>query len=275
MRAHSFLQGLVLWLMSMAISAPAGIPASVSGHLIVAGWGPERPMIEQLSLAFEKAHPGASVEIQWNRNLKADALVRSSEADIAVTGREASGLTATRVAWDGIALITNFSNPVKEITAEQAAALFSGRMTRWSELEGPDARVEIILRPADRNLNTALEHTLKIAGRLPSPASVLRSDQSVLKAVSGRLAALSYLSLGAAQEALTYGIPIRMLLIDRVEAAEPSIKDGRYRLRRPIFFLTRPNPSQTAAAFLAFARSAEGQKIVDEMFIPSGLNDGA
>lgn len=38
-------------------------------------------------------------------------MVKDGEAQIAVTGHEDSALSATPVAWDGIAVIVNFANP--------------------------------------------------------------------------------------------------------------------------------------------------------------------
>jgi len=58
-----------------------------------------------------------------------------------------------------------------------------------------------------------------------------------------------------------------LLVIDRVEAAEETVKDGRYTLRRPVLLLSRKEPNAVAEAFATFAFSKEGQAIVDEMFI--------
>jgi phosphate transport system substrate-binding protein len=59
-----------------------------------------------------------------------------------------------------------------------------------------------------------------------------------------------------------------VLTIDKVDPAEPTVKDGRYKLRRPILLLTSAQPAPVTAVFLAFALSPEGQKIVQSMFVP-------
>lgn len=244
--------------------------AGTSGGMVIAGYGPERPLIEKLARAFEKANPGSVIDIRWDRNLKAIDVVKAGQAHMAVTGEEDSDLTATPIAWDGIAVIVNFSNPVEEVSSQQVAALFAGKVKSWSELGGADARVQLIRRPPNRNLKAGFEKTLGIVGQIPDSAKVIRSDQKVLSEVGGNLSAVSYLPLGAALEALQYGMPIRALIIDRVEAAEPTVKDGRYKLRRPVLLLAGKEPNAFLKAFLAFALSKEGQKIVDEMFIPYG-----
>ncbi len=65
--------------------------------------------------------------------------------------------------------------------------------------------VELIRRPADQHLSEGFERTLGINGQIPKAAPVIRSDQRVLRRVSGRIGAVSYMSLRAAlDERLDY-----------------------------------------------------------------------
>lgn len=55
----------------------------------------------------------------------------------------------------------NFSNPVKEMTREQVASLFSGAIRDWSELdEKANGKIQVILRPDDQNLNDGFAQSL-------------------------------------------------------------------------------------------------------------------
>lgn len=260
-------------MLSIFVVAYALVPVSVtsagtSGGMVIAGNGPERPLIEKLARAFEKANPGSVIDISWDRNLKAIDTVKAGRAHMAVTGHEDSELIATPIAWDGIAVIVNFSNPVTEVTTQRVADLFTGKIRSWSELGGGEARVQPIHRPPTRNIRFGFEQALSIVGKTASRGKVIRSDQKTLSAVAGQLSAVAYISLGSALEALQYGIPIRVLMIDGVEAAEQTVKDGRYMLRRPVLFLTEKHPDPATTAFTEFALSKDGQKIVDELYIP-------
>ena len=57
-------------------------------------------------------------------------------------------------------------------------------------------------------------------------------------------------------------------MIDEVDPAEKTVRDGRYQLRRPVLLLQRKEANLAVDAFAEFALSLEGQAIVDEMFIP-------
>ncbi len=250
----------------------AGLPAAgqadeLRGLMTVAGHGPERPVIDTLARAFEKAHPGAAVDVKWNRNFHTAEMVKSGKADLAVTGMDDPDLTATTVAWDGIAVIVNFSNPVKEVTSGQLRDLFSGTTRSWLALdETATENVEVIRRPDDQNITAGFAASLAVPDGLSASAQSLRDDQKVLSRVSGRLGAIGYLSLGSALQAVKFGTPVRILLVDGIEPGEPTVRSGRYKLRRPVLFLASARPNQLRDAFVAFALSPAGQRIVGRQF---------
>jgi phosphate transport system substrate-binding protein len=175
-------------------------------------------------------------------------------------------LRATQVAWDGIAVIVNFTNPLSEATSGQVRSLFTGEIQRWSTFEGSDARVELIRRTPDQNIDSGFEESLGIVGKMPESSKPIRSDQKTLASVSGKDNAVSYISLKAALDAQGLGIPIRILTIDKVEPGDPTVKEGSYKLRRPVLFLSREEAQPLVDSFTAFAQSAEGQAILSKMY---------
>ena len=259
---------------ALAPLAPVDGGDAVSGNLVIAGNGPEQRVVEQLARAFEKANPRAYVDVVWDENSKPVDLVKSGQAHIAVTGQEDAGLHAAHIGWDGIAVVVNMSNHTKEVTSQQVADIFSGKVKSWSDLGGPDTRILLIDRPRNRNIRETFEQQLGIAGKIPEGAKVIGPDDKAIKTVVGTLpplSAVTYVSLGPALEAVTSGVAVRLLPIDKVEAEEPPVKDGRYKLRRPILLLTKQGSNAVADAFAAFALTKEGQAIVDnEGYTPLG-----
>jgi phosphate transport system substrate-binding protein len=246
----------------------------ISGNLVIAGNGPEQFVVEQLTRAFEKANPRAYIDIVWDDHSKPVDLVKSGQAHIAVTGKEDPGLHAAHIGWDGIAVVVNMSNHTKEVTSQQVADIFSGKVKSWSDLGGPDTKILLIDRPRNRNIRETFEQQLGIAGKIPDGAKIIGPDDKAIKTVVGTLpplSAVTYVSLGPALEAVTSGVAIRLLPIDKVEAEEPPVKDGRYKLRRPILLLTKQGSNPVADAFTAFALTKEGQTIIDnEGYTPLG-----
>ena len=118
-----------------------------------------------------------------------------------------------------------------------------------------------------RSIRGTFESVMGIVGRIPGSAQVKRSDQRAISSVAGNGSAVTYASLGVALDAVTYGVGVALLIIDGVEPAKQTVKDGRYRLRRPVLLLKKKEPAPAAEAFSEFARSKEGQDIVEEMFV--------
>ena len=244
---------------------PAG--ESLSAAITIAGNGPELRMVERLTRAFEKQHLGAVVEIRWDPSFQPTHMVKSGEADLAVTGQIDPDLVATPIAWDGIAVVVDFANPLREITSQQLAAMFSGVVTRWSDLGGIDARIKLIDRPSNQFIRGTFETILDIVGKIPPSAHVSRSDQRAISSVAGNGSAVTYVSLGVALDAVTYGVGVALLNVDQVEPAKQTVSDGRYRLRRPILLLRKHESNSTAASFVDFMRSKEAKDIIEETFV--------
>jgi phosphate transport system substrate-binding protein len=245
--------------------------AQTAGNLIIAGNGPEQTTIEALARAFEKANPRAYVDILWDENSKPLQLVKTGQAQIAVTGFEDPALFSTQIGWDGIGILVHLSNFTKEVTRQQVADIFSGKIKEWSELGGPETKILLIDRPRDQNVREAFETQLGIVGKIPDSAKVIGEDEAVVKTVVGTLpplSAASYVSLSTSLSAVSGGVAVRLLPVDKVEPEVPTVKDGRYSLRRPLLLLSKKEPNTLVEAFAKFALSPPGQTIIGEIYVP-------
>jgi len=245
--------------------------AEVAGNLTIAGNGPELSTIESLAHVFEKANPRAYLDIVWDGNSRPVEMVKSGQAHIAVTGTEEPGLLATAIAWDGIGVLVHLSNFTKEVTKQQVADIFSGKTTLWSELGGPETKILVIDRPRNQNIRDAFESQLGITGKIPGAAKTIGSDEQVVTTVVGTLpplSAIAYLSLNQGLSVVSSGVAVRLLPIDKVEPEAPTVKDGRYPLRRPVLLLSKKEPHTLAKAFTQFALSPAGQRLIAETYVP-------
>lgn len=272
MRATGILFVLFVGLLcgSLAGAGPAAA-GDAAGSMTIVGNGPELSVIEKLARTFEKANPRAYIDVQWDEISKPVELVKAGQAQLAVMGKPDPALKATQVAWDGIVIMVNLSNQTKDITIKQAADLFTGKVKYWSELGGPETRVLILDRPANRHIRDAFEQQLGITGKIPDQTKVVGPDDKAIKTVAGMLppnSAVTFISLVPALEAVSSGVAVRLLPIDKVEPEKPPVKDGRYPLRRPVLFLSKKDQNPLVEAFEAFTLSKDGQKILDDLYTP-------
>ena len=263
---------LACWVSVIGIAIhPLPSRADVAGSLVIAGNGPENATIEMLARAFEKANPRVYIDILWEDNSKPVELVKSGQAHIAVTGSEDPSLASNQIGWDGIGILVHLSNFTKEITKQQVAELFSGKFNTWADVGGPDTRILLIDRPRNQNIRDAFESQLGIAGKISDTAKVIGHDEKVVKAVVGTLpplSAVTYISLSTGLSVVSTGVAVRLLPVDKVEPEAPTVKDGRYPLRRPILLLSKKDANPLVEAFAQFALSAPGQAIIAETYVP-------
>ena len=253
----------------VALSSPSH--AEVAGSLVIAGNGPENTTIEILAHAFEKANPRAYVDLLWEDNSKPVDMVKSGQAHIAITGSEDPALASKQIGWDGIGILVHLSNFTKEITKQQVAELFSGKFTTWADVGGPDTRILLIDRPRNQNIRDAFESQLGIVGKISDTAKVIGHDEKAVKTVVGTLpplSAVTYISLSTGLSVVSTGVAVRLLPVDKIEPEAPTVKDGRYPLRRPVLLLSKKEANPLVDAFAQFALSAPGQAIIAETYVP-------
>lgn len=266
---YTRISGFVCAALFYFIALPAS--AEVAGSLIIAGHGPEQRMMESLAHAFEKANPRAYLDVVWDDNSKPIEMVKSNQAKIAVSGTEEAGLRSLQIAWDGITIMVHRSNFTKEVTKQEVAELFSGKFKMWADLGGPDTKVLLIDRPRNENNRDAFEQQLHIVGKIPEGTKIIAKDEKVIKTIAGTIppySAVAYVSLGQALEAVASGVPVRLLPIDKIEPEAPTVRDGRYPLRRPVLLLSNNEPDLLVEAFEQFVLSEDGQKIISEFYTP-------
>ena len=236
----------------------------LTGSALIVGNGPERYAIEALAKNFEASHPKTSIDFFWHQNARPVEEVRENGADIAVTGRAEKDLPSTTVAWDGIAVVTNFSNAIEDITREQLAKIFSGEIQFWSQVyeEGPEARISLIHRTWNQNIRQPFEKFLGLETHKGIRAMVVEKESETFKAINGNIYAISYVSMGPALQARKDGYGVTLLFIDDFEPEYQTVLDGTYPLRRPVVFVMNPKASPVAKAFLEYVLSPQGQRAI-------------
>lgn len=147
------------------------------------------------------------------------------------------------VGFDGVTVIINKENPVHELSMYDLKRIFSGRITNWKEIGGPDERIMVLIRPFPKS-ETATFFKRKVLGSLDytKHAEVCEWYSLVLSRVSGNIGAIGYVSLPSAEKAITNGMNLRVAKISAddpnstpVAPTRESIFIGAYPLTRPLF----------------------------------------
>lgn len=190
---------------------------------------------------------------------------------------EASGqkVHETMVAYDGIAVIVNPANPISKLTIAQLSDIFTGKVTNWSAVGGPDKPILVLSR--ERNSGTHiffLEHVLR-RGNAKGPeeyateALMMPSSQAIAAEIKGSETAIGYVGLGYVSPELKV---LQVAQSENEPFESPSlqtVQSGAYQISRPLYFYTHGELGIPVTEFIAFTLSPEGQEIVKILdFVP-------
>lgn len=110
------------------------------GKITVAGSSSVSPVMEKLAEAYEAVNTGATVEIQTSDSTTGVTSAMEGTCDIGMASRALkdteTGVTATEIAKDGIAVIVNLDCPVDSLSVDQIMNVYVGNTTDWSSLIG-------------------------------------------------------------------------------------------------------------------------------------------
>ena len=189
--------------------------------------------------------------------------VSEGRCDIGLSSRalkddeKASGLKETIVALDGIAIIVNPQNPVKDLSLEQIAKIYTGEITNWKDVGGEDAEIVRIGREAGSGTRDGFESITETKDACQYRQE-LTSTGDVITTVSQNPNAIGYASLAAIKDS------VKALTVNGVAPTEATVKDGTYLVQRPFVLVTKEGAalSETAQKFFDFATSADAASII-------------
>ena len=189
--------------------------------------------------------------------------VSEGRCDIGLSSRalkddeKASGLKETIVALDGIAIIVNPQNPVKDLSLEQIAKIYTGEITNWKDVGGEDAEIVLIGREAGSGTRDGFESITETKDACQYRQE-LTSTGDVITTVSQNPNAIGYASLAAIKDS------VKALTVNGVAPTEATVKDGTYLVQRPFVLVTKEGAalSETAQKFFDFATSADAASII-------------
>lgn len=112
-----------------------------SGTLTIAGSTSVAPLMEVLADKYMALNSGVKIEIQQSGSSAGITSAVEGVCQIGMASRElkdsetAKGVTATKIAMDGIAVIVNKDNSCSEMTSDQIRKIYTGETTQWSDLK--------------------------------------------------------------------------------------------------------------------------------------------
>jgi phosphate transport system substrate-binding protein len=179
---------------------------------------------------------------------------------------------AYKVAWSALVAIVNINNPVSNISLEEFKKILKGDIVNWQELGGRDSYIQVYKRSGKtsgvgysarmalfKNKNESFTKNAKTKG----------SSGPIRRAVSKGIDAFAIDDYATSSK----NKRVKILSIDGITPTKENIKNGKYKLYKPLYIYTNKKPTKNSKGFIDFALSDEGQKIIDQNGLVT-LKDG-
>ncbi|MCD8037586.1 MAG: phosphate ABC transporter substrate-binding protein [Lachnospiraceae bacterium] len=189
-------------------TAAAEETKDLSGTITMAGSTSMEKLANAVAESFMEKYPNVTVTAEFTGSGAGIESVLAGSVDIGNSSRNLkdseieSGAVENIVAIDGIAVVTDTSNAVANLTKDELISIYTGEITNWSDLGGDDSAIVVVGREAGSGTRGAFEELLEIEDQC-AYANELDSTGAVMAKVASTPGAVGYVSLDVLDDSVS------------------------------------------------------------------------
>lgn len=246
----------------------------LSGKVLVAGSTALLPLAKKAGELFMEQHPRVAINVSGGGSFTGLQQVASGAVDIGTSDVPApaddphyKGLVEHIVAVAPFVIVVHPDIPVDSLTQQQLIDIFTGKVTNWKELGGPDQKITIIHRPLSSGSRMVIKTVVMQGREFTSNAVVMNSNGEVLTGVATTPGAIGYLDAAYLKES------VKAVKYNGVPYTPANVANGTYPIYAFERLYTKGEPTGAVKAFIDFIQGDEFQKrYVEEMgFLPVSM----
>jgi phosphate transport system substrate-binding protein len=251
-----------------APSGVAGPSACVDGSITASGSTALQPLVDAAGKAYVAACPKSTISVQGGGSgtgltqvLQGAVQIGDSDvtADSKLQAADASQLVDHVVARQGWVMVVNSGvTGVSNLTTQQATDIWTGKITNWKDVGGPDQAIVLILRPASSGTRATFKKlVLNGANEANGTALTEDSNGAVTTAVSSTPGSTSVIGFAYYQANKT---KVTALALDGVQGSVDNMVNGTYKLQAFGHMYSKGQPDGLVKSFLDYMLSDPIQK---------------
>ena len=272
----------ILCIAVMALSLFAGCgqkaddnnTAAAGGTVSTDGSTSMEKVIGALGESFMEANSGTTFTYNPTGSGSGIQAVSEGRCDIGLSSRalkddeKASGLKETTLALDGIAIIVNPQNPVKDLTLEQIAKIYTGEITNWSQVGGEDRDIIPFQRNPEAGSQALMKKLVMDGLEMMEPpvdytAGSMSSLLEGVRQYDNSPAAIGYTVYYYAHD-MEMAQGLKLLSIDGTAPSPDTIRSGEYPFLNPYYAVMDKDEAEDSPARILYdwLLGEEGQSLV-------------
>jgi len=243
--------------------------------IVIKGSTTVLPIAQGTLEAYMKKNPGVQISLSGGGSGEGIKALIDKTTDIATSSREIKkeevelaktknvNPVANVVANDAIVPVVHPKNKVTNLSIDQLSQIYQGKITNWKEVGGEDLKIVVISRDSSSGTFESWDHFVMKKARVAPQAQMLASNGAIVTAIAKNRYAISYLGIGYVNKS------VKPLQVNGITASIATALSKEYPMSRELYMYTDGDATGDAAKYIAFVKSAEGQKIVvKEGFVP-------
>ena len=258
----------------VAFALMSGV-ALAGSSIVIKGSTTVLPIAQGTLEAFMKKHPEVQISLSGGGSGEGIKALIDKTTDIATSSREIKkeevelaktkniNPVANVVANDAIVPVVHPKNKVKNLSIDQLSQIYQGKITNWKEVGGEDLKIVVISRDSSSGTFESWDHFVMKKAKVAPQAQMLASNGAIVTAIAKNRYAIGYLGIGYVNKSL------KPLQVNGITASIATALSKEYPMSRELYMYTDGDATGNVAKYIAFVKSAEGQKIVvKEGFVP-------
>jgi len=244
-----------------------------SGSITAVGSSALQPLVEEAANQFMSTNPEAQIVVQGGGSGTGLSQVAQGACDIGnsdlfaeekLTSEESKDLVDHKVCVVGMAAVVHPDITVDNVTKQQLIDIFTGKVTNWKDVGGPDVKVTLVNRPASSGTRATFK-AFALDGAEEASGIEQDSSGTVRKIISETPGAIGYLALSYLDGS------VKVLNLDGVEPTDQNIYNGEYPVWAYEHMYTKGEPTGLAKDFLDYMLTGEVQNtLVPELgYLPA------
>jgi phosphate transport system substrate-binding protein len=247
---------------STAASGPAASAAiaCATGSITAAGSTALQPLVDKAGKDYQAACSGAVIQVQGGGSgtgltQVSQGAVQIGDSDVTAESKlkspDAAGLVDHIVAKQGWVMVVNVDvKGVTNLTSAQATDIWTGKVTNWKDVGGPDEPIVLILRPESSGTRATFKKIV-LGGAQEATGQALTEDSNgaVVTAVKGTPGSTSVIGFAYYQQNIGQ---VTALQLDGVDASVANMAGGTYKLAADGHMYTKGQPDGLTKAFLDY-----------------------